>query len=39
MTIPVTMEMTLAARCQESLGVHAVNDARRVDYLAGPVGG
>ena len=36
MTIPVTMEMTLVARCYERLGAHAVNIARRVAYLAGP---
>jgi phosphate transport system protein len=35
MTIPVTMEMTLVARCYERLGAHAVNIARRVAYLAG----
>jgi phosphate transport system protein len=36
MKLPVTMEMTLVARCYERLGAHAVNIARRVDYLAGP---
>ena len=36
MTVPVTMEMTLVARCYERLGAHAVNIARRVVYLAGP---
>src|SRR5215470_14340515 len=35
MTLPVTMEMTLAARLYERLGDHAVNVARRVIYLAG----
>lgn len=35
MSIPVTMEMTLAARDFERLGAHAVNIARRVVYLAG----
>ena len=35
MTVPVTMEMTLAARFYERLGDHAVNVARRVIYLAG----
>ena len=35
MTLPVTMEMTLVARCFERLGDHAVNIARRVVYLAG----
>jgi len=35
MTLPVTMEMTLAARLYERLGDHAVNIARRVTYLAG----
>lgn len=35
MTVPVTMEMTLAARFYERLGDHAVNIARRVIYLAG----
>ena len=37
MTVPVTMEMTLAARFYERLGDHAVNIARRVIYLAGSV--
>jgi phosphate transport system protein len=36
MALPVTMEMTLAARDYERLGAHAVNIARRVIYLAGP---
>jgi phosphate transport system protein len=35
MALPVTMEMTLVARCYERLGDHAVNIARRVIYLAG----
>jgi phosphate transport system protein len=35
MAVPVTMEMTLAARDYERLGAHAVNIARRVVYLAG----
>lgn len=35
MAIPVTMEMTLAARSYERLAAHAVNIARRVIYLAG----
>jgi phosphate transport system protein len=35
MPLPVTMEMTLAARDFERLGAHAVNIARRVIYLAG----
>ena len=39
MAIPVTMEMTLVARCYERLGAHAVNIARRVAYLAGPAVG
>jgi phosphate transport system protein len=33
--LPVTMEMTLVARCYQRLGDHAVNVARRVIYLAG----
>jgi phosphate transport system protein len=37
MTLPVTMEMTLVARFYERLADHAVNIARRVVYLAGPV--
>ncbi len=37
MSVPVTMEMTLAARAFERLGAHAVNIARRVVYLAGAV--
>jgi phosphate transport system protein len=36
MTAPVTMEMTLVARCYQRLGAHAVNITRRVAYLAGP---
>jgi phosphate transport system protein len=35
MTLPVTMEMTLVARCYERLAHHAFNIARRVVYLAG----
>jgi len=35
MTLPVTMELTVAARLYERLGDHAVNIARRVVYLAG----
>jgi phosphate transport system protein len=35
MTLPVTMEMTLVARCYERLADHAFNIARRVVYLAG----
>lgn len=35
MAMPVTMEMTLVARCYERLGDHAVNISRRVVYLAG----
>ena len=35
LSVPVTMEMTLAARDYERLGAHAVNVARRVIYLAG----
>ena len=35
MTIPVTMEMTLVARCYERLGAHALNITRRIAYLAG----
>ena len=35
MALPVTMEMTLVARFYERLGDHAVNNARRVVYLAG----
>jgi phosphate transport system protein len=38
MTTPVTMEMTIVARCYERLGAHALNIARRVAYLAGAVG-
>jgi phosphate transport system protein len=37
MTLPVTMELTLAARFYERLGDHAVNIAWRVVYLAGSV--
>jgi phosphate transport system protein len=36
LTVPMTMEMTLVARCYERLGAHAVNIARRVAFLAGP---
>jgi phosphate transport system protein len=36
MTLPLTMEMTLVARCYERLGAHAANITRRVAYLAGP---
>jgi phosphate transport system protein len=39
MSLPLTMEMTLVARCYERLGAHAVNVTRRVAYLAGPVAG
>jgi phosphate transport system protein len=39
MTLPMTMEMTLVARCYERLGAHAVNVTRRVAYLAGPAAG
>ena len=39
MTAPVTMEMTLVARCHERLGAHALNIARRVAYLAGAAAG
>ena len=35
MTLPVTMELTLVARCYERLADHAFNIARRVIYLAG----
>ena len=35
LALPVTMEMTLVARCYERLAAHAVNIARRVIYLAG----
>ena len=35
MPLPVTMQMTLATRFYERLGDHAVNIARRVEYLAG----
>jgi phosphate transport system protein len=38
MAVPVTMEMTLAARDFERLGAHAVNISRRVLYLAGSAG-
>jgi len=37
MALAVTMEMTLVARFYERLADHAVNIARRVVYLAGPV--
>ena len=37
MALPVMMEMTLVARFYERLGDHAVNVARRVIYLAGPL--
>jgi phosphate transport system protein len=37
MALPVTMEMTLVAHDYQRLGAHAVNIARRVAYLAGPV--
>jgi phosphate transport system protein len=36
LSAPVTMEMTLVARCYDRLGAHAVNITRRVAYLAGP---
>jgi phosphate uptake regulator len=39
MTLPVTMDMTLVARCYQRLGDHAVNIARRVTYLAGSAPG
>ena len=35
MSLPVTMEMTVAARLYKRLGDHAVNISRRVIYLAG----
>ena len=35
MSLPVTMEMMVVARCYERLAAHAVNIARRVIYLAG----
>jgi phosphate transport system protein len=35
MSLPVTMEMMVVARCYERLAAHAVNIARRVVYLAG----
>jgi phosphate transport system protein len=35
MALPVTMAMTVLARCYERLGDHAVNIARRVIYLLG----
>jgi phosphate transport system protein len=38
MALPVTMEMTLVAHDYQRLGAHALNIARRVAYLAGPVG-
>ncbi len=37
--LPVTIEMALVARFYDRLGDHAVNIARRVCYLAGPVTG
>lgn len=37
MALPVTMEMTLVARFYKRLGDHAINIARRVIYLAGPL--
>ena len=39
MTLPVTMELTLVARCYERLADHAFNIARRVIYLAGHASG
>ena len=36
MSLPVSMDMALVARFYERLGDHAVNIARRVEYLAGP---
>ena len=36
MSARATMEFTLVARFYERLGAHAVNVARRVNYLAGP---
>jgi phosphate transport system protein len=38
MSLPVAMDMALVARFYERLGDHAVNIARRVEYLAGPAG-
>lgn len=38
MSLPVTMELTLAGHDYERLGAHAVNIARRVVYLAGSAG-
>jgi phosphate transport system protein len=35
MALPVTMQLTLVARCYERLAHHAFNIARRVIYLAG----
>jgi len=35
MTLPVTMQLTLVARCYKRLADHAFNIARRVIYLAG----
>jgi phosphate transport system protein len=39
MSLPVAMDMALVARFYERLGDHAVNIARRVEYLAGPPAG
>jgi phosphate transport system protein len=39
MAPPVMMEMTLVARFYQRLGDHAVNIARRANYLAGPTAG
>jgi phosphate uptake regulator len=36
LSAPVTMDMTLVARCYDRLGAHAVNITRRIAYLAGP---
>lgn len=35
MPVPAAMEMTLVAHAYDRLGAHAVNIARRVEYLAG----
>ena len=35
MTVPVTVEMMLVARCYERLGDHAVSIARQTIYLEG----